>query len=148
MMPRVAVDDFAPRHEYPESMRRLEEYIKKSGHNYGKYVQENPDPPREAEPERLMRKCYQCGKEFEAEYQKERQQYSRYKRCPECRGVGKEYRLICQRCGAEMTAKTKKRKYCDECAKALNRERSARATVKKKEEAERNKRLWASGAFV
>ena len=43
------MDDFAPRYEYPESMRKLEEYckrVKDSGMKYGDYVKEHPDKPK------------------------------------------------------------------------------------------------------
>ena len=43
---KIIWDDFAPRFEYPQKMRELEEYCKKSGSDYGKYVEKNPDKPK------------------------------------------------------------------------------------------------------
>ncbi len=117
------MDDFAPRHELSENMQNLIEYAKKSGHNYGKYVQANPDPPREpTEPEEVS----------DLEENK--------------------VRFICKHCGKVGFAKTKSRKYHEWCREEVNRvnarRNQAKYQAKKKEEAERNKRLWASGAFV
>ena len=125
------MDDFAPRHEYPESMRKLEEYCKKvkdSGMKYGEYVKANPDAPSVPRHtgDTQTRICKQCGKEFEVAWQEERQKYERWKSCEKCRGAQGEYHLTCQICGAPMTAKTKARKYCSECSRVLNCVRVAR----------------------
>lgn len=131
-MTKIIWDDFAPRFEYPESMKKLEEYCKKSGSDYGKYVEKNPDEPRPKKEEVKTRICRKCGKEFEVKKQKDRYTYERWTCCEDCRAAQPEYRLICQRCGAEMTAKTKIRKYCDECGKTINRERATRRAAELK----------------
>ncbi len=129
------MDDFAPRYEYPESMRKLEEYckrVKASGMKYGDYVKEHPDAPQVRPEEKKTRICRKCGKEFKVKLQKDGKKYERWTSCEDCRGVQKEYHLICQRCGVAITGKTKNRKHCTECARILNRERVAQNEARKK----------------
>lgn len=126
------MDDFAPRYEYPESMRKLEEYLKKSGHNYGKYVEEHPDELKPKAEEKKIRICRKCGKEFEVKKLKNGLAYSSRVRCEECIGTGKkEYKLICQDCGKEMTAPTPRKKRCDECKVLYQRELTRRNRERK-----------------
>lgn len=97
--------------------------MKESGLHYGDYVAANPDAMQpKKEEEKRIRICKTCGKAFEVKKQKDRQTYCRHTRCEECRGQDKtEYKLICQSCGVEITAKTKYKKLCDDCRKDLQR---------------------------
>lgn len=124
---KVFFDDFAPRFEYPESMKNLEEYCKKSGYKYGKYVEENPDEPKPKVEEPFMRTC-SCGRKFVPRMLKDGITVSNQKRCITCINEerakkGKcplgERTVICQWCQKEIVGAVGGQKYHKECKKEM-----------------------------
>lgn len=144
-MTKIIWDDFAPRYEYPESMRKLEEYMKKSGRNYGKYVEQHPDEPRkpiaEGEKRPFTRNCRTCGKSFAPKLLADGYTVSKQARCNDCineerikQGKCKigERVVICKWCEKEIVGAIGGQKYHEECKKEMLRKKRKDAYEMKK----------------
>lgn len=140
------MDDFAPRHKYPENMKRLEEYCKKvkeSGMHYGDYVAANPDKPRQPVKKRSFTRICNCGKKFEPRLLKDGITISAQARCNDCineerikQGKCKigERTVVCEWCQKEIVGAVGTQKYHKECKKEM---------LRKKREEEREKKQSA-----
>ena len=141
-MTKIIWDDFAPRHEYPESMRKLEEYCKQSGYKYGKYVEQNPDEPKPKVEEPFMRTC-SCGRKFVPRMLKDGITVSNQKRCITCINEerakkGKcplgERTAICEWCHKVIEGAVGNQKYHENCKKEmLKKQRKEKRDAKNRE---------------
>ena len=127
------MDDFAPRHEYPESMTQLERICamaRAAGMTYGQYIQKHGDtlPKPKKKSEEDLRKCKTCGEMFLPRVLKDGRLSPGQVNCQKCIGYSfershrpKPVPAKCWWCGKEFTRFRKPGKdevvWCADCRK-------------------------------